>query len=166
MISGRSERVWNDINNWADRPKYIISELDTYTKVEEREEDWEIYNQTNCTYVRLDKIPGPDNWQPLVDALRAGKHFYSTGEVLLESSTIEDGRAQATFIWTFPLMNAQLVYSDGENVTTVTISTAETASFGKQTVEFTFPKGMKWARVLATDIAGNSAFGMPVFLKK
>ena len=51
MISGRTERVWNDINNWSDRPRYIISELDTYTKVDESEEDWEMYPMTNCTYV-------------------------------------------------------------------------------------------------------------------
>ena len=39
--------VWNDINNWSDRPRYIISELDTYTKVDESEEDWEMYPMTN-----------------------------------------------------------------------------------------------------------------------
>lgn len=166
MISGRSERVWNDINNWADRPKYIISELDTYTKVEEREEDWELYSQTNCTYVQLEELPSPDNWQPLVDALREGRHFYSTGEVLLESGTIEDGKAKATFSWTYPLMYAQLVYSDGENVSTVDIPQNDCVPFGKADFEFSFPKGMKWARVLAVDIAGNAAFGMPVFLRK
>ena len=39
-------------------------------------------------------------------------------------------------------------------------------SYGKQTIRFDFPKGMKWARVAAVDIAGNSCFGMPVFLRK
>lgn len=166
MISGRTERVWNDINNWSDVPRYIISELDTYTKVEEREEDWEQYGQTNCTYVKLDHLPSPDNWEELIDALRAGDHFYSTGEILIEDSAIEDGNAKAVFSWTFPLAYAELVYSDGENVNSVVLSMDKTEPFGKQTVEFSFPTGMKWARVLATDIAGNSAFGMPVFLRK
>ena len=116
MISGRTDRVWNDINNWSDRPRYIISELDTYTKVDESEEDWEMYPMTNCTYVQLDELPGADNWQPLVDALRAGKHFYSTGEILLEKQDMKDGSCDATFSWTYPLAYVQLVYSDGENV--------------------------------------------------
>jgi hypothetical protein len=165
MLDGRAERVWNDINNWADRPRYIMSELDTYSKVEEREEDWELYSLTNCTYVQLDHIPSSENWEELVNALREGRHFYSTGEILLEESSIEDGRAAATFSWTFPLSYAELVYSDGENVSKKRISMTDSKPYGRQTVEFDFPKGMKWARVLATDMAGNSAFGMPVFLR-
>ncbi len=101
MFAGRIERVWNDINNWAEKPRYVMSELDTYTKVEESEEDWELYPMTNCTYVQSIRIP----------------------------------------------MN-------------------ETRPYGRETVEFAFPKGMKWVRVFATDIAWNSAFGMPVFLKQ
>ena len=166
MISGRTDRVWNDINNWSDRPRYIISELDTYTKVDESEEDWEMYPMTNCTYVQLDELPGADNWQPLVDALRAGKHFYSTGEILLEKQDMKDGSCDATFSWTYPLAYVQLVYSDGENVKTMEISTSDSVNYGKKDFHFDFPEGMKWARVLATDIAGNSAFGMPVFLRK
>lgn len=165
MISGRTERVWNDINNWSDRPKYIISELDTYSKVEESEEDWELYNQTNCTYVQLDKLPGADNWQELVDALREGRHFYSTGEILIEKSEIRDGSADAVFNWTYPLDYVQIVYSDGEHVSTMEIHQNDCVNFGSKDFHFDFPKGMKWARVLAVDIAGNSAFGMPVFLQ-
>lgn len=166
MIDGRTARVWNDINNWADRPKYIMSELDTYSKVEEREENWDPYAQVNCTYVELEKIPAYGNWEEVINALREGRHFYSTGEVLIEKSEIKDGCAEATFSWTFPLIDAEIVYSDGENVTTKTIKMSDTKPYGKKTVTFSFPKGMKWARILATDIAGNSAFGMPVFLRK
>jgi len=166
MFAGRTERVWNDINNWADRPRYVMSELDTYTKVEEREEDWELYSLTNCSYVQLDEIPSSDNWETLVNALREGRHFYSTGEVLLEESSIEDGKAAATFSWTFPLAYAECVYSDGETVRSIRIPMTDTLPYDRRTVEFTFPKGMKWARVFATDIAWNSAFGMPVFLRK
>jgi hypothetical protein len=143
-----------------------MSELDTYSKVEEREENWDPYAQVNCTYVELDKIPSYGNWESVVNALREGRHFYSTGEVLLEQCEIKDGEATATFSWTFPLMDTEIVYSDGENVTTDTIKMTDTKPYGKKTVSFAFPKGMKWARLLATDIAGNSAFGMPVFIRK
>ena len=120
---------------------------------------------TNCTYVQLDHIPSSEKYDELVDALRAGKHFYSTGEVLLENCVIEDGKATATFSWTFPMAYAECVYSDGENVHSIRIPMNETKPYGRETVEFSFPKGMKWARVFATDIAWNSAFGMPVFVK-
>ncbi|MBR2668642.1 MAG: hypothetical protein IKE36_02455 [Solobacterium sp.] len=166
MFSGRTDRVWNDLNNWYDRPIYMMSELDTYTKVEECEEDWEQYPMINCTYVELDHIPSSENWQELVDALRQGRHFYSTGEILIEESELKDGHAEATFSWTFPLIDAELVYSDGENVQSVVIPLEDTTPYGRKTISFDFPKGMKWARVLATDIAGNSAFGMPVHFKK
>lgn len=166
MFAGRIDRVWNDINNWADRPRYVMSELDTYTKVDESEEDWELYAMTNCSYVQLDKIPTSDNWETLVNALREGKHFYSTGEILIEQSAIADGKATATFSWTFPMAYAECVYSDGENVNSIRIPMNDTTPYGRKTMEFEFPKGMKWARVFATDIAWNSAFGMPVFLRK
>lgn len=165
MFEGRIDRVWNDINNWAERPRYVMSELDTYTKVEESEEDWELFPMTNCTYVQLDEIPSSSNWDVLVNALREGKHFYSTGEVLLENYVIEDEKAVVTISWTFPLAYAECVYSDGEKVESLRIPMNDTLPYGRKTVEFSIPKGMKWARVFATDIAWNSAFGMPIFLK-
>lgn len=165
MFDGRTDRVWNDLNNWYDRPIYAMSELDTYTKVEEREEDWEQYGLINCSYVRLDRLPSSDDYRELVDALRSGRHFYSTGEILIEESKITDGAAEAVLSWTFPLLDAELVYSDGENVSRAVLPQSDTAPFGRKTIRFEFPRGMKWARILATDIAGDSAFGMPVFLR-
>ena len=165
MFDGRTDRVWNDLNNWYDRPIYAMSELDTYTKVEEREEDWEQYGLINCSYVKLDRLPSSDDYRELVDALRSGRHFYSTGEILIEESKIADGAAEAVLSWTFPLLDAELVYSDGENVSRAVLSQSDTAPFGRKTIRFEFPRGMKWARILATDIAGDSAFGMPVFLR-
>lgn len=166
MFAGRIDRVWNDINNWADRPKYVMSELDTYTKVDESEEDWELYAMTNCSYVQLDKVPSSDNWDELVNALREGRHFYSTGEILIEESSIVDGKATATISWTFPMAYAECVYSDGENVNTVRIPLNDTTPYGRKTIEFNFPEGMKWARFYVTDIAWNSAYSQPVFLRK
>lgn len=165
MISGRTERVWNDINNWSDRPRYMISEIDTYSKVEEDESDWDTYAQANCTYVQLDHVPGTEDWGELVDALRAGRHFYCTGEILLHEASYGDGTADCTFSWTYPLEYVELVYSNGETVSNIRKSMTHSVGFGQEDFHFDFPKGMKWARVAAVDIAGNSCFGMPVFLK-
>ena len=50
----------------------------------------------NVNYLKLDRLPRFDEgWQPILDALRAGRFFVTTGEVLLESATIggrEGGR--------------------------------------------------------------------------
>ena len=73
--------------------------------------------------------------------------------------------AEATFNWTYPLTNVQLVYSDGKNVNTVDLPQNSCKNFSAETFQIEFPKGMKWARVLAIDIAGNSVFGMPIFLQ-
>ena len=160
MIDGRVSKVWDDLNNWSDRPRYCMGELDTYQKKSE----WDMYGDMNVTYVKLDSLPKGSDWSSLLAALQKGECFVSTGEVLIEESTITDGQAKMTISWTFPMEFAQLVYSDGSQVTTVNRPVKDQIPFRRTQISFTFPKGMKWARLSAWDTAGNGAFGQPVFL--
>ena len=81
------------MNNWAG-PKYMIAEGDTYMKYP----DDETFPQLIVNYVKLDRVPKfNDGWTPVLDALRAGDYFVTSGEVLLRSSGIEGtGRAAST----------------------------------------------------------------------
>ena len=65
--------------NWGQR-KYVLGEVDVF-KVEP---DYELYGHMNINYLKLDRLPRfDDGWQPVLDALRSGRFFVSTGEVLL-----------------------------------------------------------------------------------
>ena len=162
LIDGRVATVWDNMNNWSDFPRYCMGELDTYRK----EMRWDMYGDMNVTYVRLDKLPSGEDWTEVIEALKAGDAFVSTGEVLIEDSRIEDGKAWLTVSWTFPMEFAEVVFSDGETVSHQEIDLAGTAPFGRTSLEFQFPEGMKWARLAAWDTAGNGAFGQPVFLQR
>lgn len=161
LIDGRVADVWNDMNNWADRPRYCMGELDTYRK----ELRWDMYGDMNVTYVKVDKLPSGEDWSAVVDALKAGEAFVSTGEILIEDSLIRNGEAQLCISWTFPMEFAEVVYSDGETVHNREIDMAGSMPYGRAKLHFQFPTGMKWARLAAWDAAGNGAFGQPVFLE-
>ena len=161
LIDGRNEETWNDMNNWCDHPKYILGEVDTY----EKNLNYDPYGDFNINYVRLDRIPAPNDYSPILEALKAGKVFVSTGEVTIPHCEIRDGRAEAEIAWTFPMNFAEVVYSDGAKVDRAIVRMTETAPFGSRKLSIEFPRGMKWARFAAWDSAGNGAFHQPVFLR-
>ena len=81
----------DDMNNWAG-PKYMLAEGDTYMKYP----DDETFPQLMVNYVKLDRVPKfKDGWTPVVDALRAGDYFVTSGEVLFRNWRIEGARREA-----------------------------------------------------------------------
>ena len=71
----------DDMNNWAG-PKYMIAEGDTYMKYP----DDETFPQLMVNYVKLDRVPKfKDGWTPVVNALRVGDYFVTSGEVLVRN---------------------------------------------------------------------------------
>ena len=160
LIDGRVSSVWDDMNNKSGFPRYIMGELDTY----EKEMRWDMYGDMNVTYVKLDRIPSAEDWTPLIETLKAGEAYVTTGEILLEDCRIGDGNAAAVVSFTFPMEFAEVVYSDGIRVDSVRMDLSDTHPFESRRLQFTFPKGMKWARIAAWDVAGNGALHQPVFI--
>ena len=156
----------DDMNNWAG-PKYMIAEGDTYMKYP----DDETYPQLIVNYVKLDRVPKfNEGWTPVLDAMRAGDYFVSSGEVLLRNSGMEGSGAKRTFIaeaeWTFPPEFAELVWSDGAKVERQIISMSAMAPFSSHKFRMPFDtSGKKWVRFAVWDSAGNGAFTQPVHLK-
>ena len=102
LCEARCLSLLDDMNNWAG-PKYLIAEGDTYTKSPEDE----TYPQLDVNYVKLDRLPKfSDGWMPVLDALRAGNFFVTSGEVLLHDYSIQGTGAKRTFVadvdWTWP----------------------------------------------------------------
>jgi len=175
-LGSRVLDLLDDMSNWGD-PKYVPGEVDVF-KIEP---DHELYAHMNVNYLRLDEIPTfDDGWQPVLDALRQGKFFVSTGEVLIPEFTVlghrsgetarlpEDGSAtiRINLEWTFPLEHAVVISGDGESTTRREIDLSSTSAFGNQTLTFDEDlSGQRWVRIEVWDIATNGAFTQPVWLE-
>jgi hypothetical protein len=168
--------LMDDMNNWGLK-KHVIAEADLFSV----EPQNEMYAHLNVNYLQLNPLPAFEaGWQPVLDALKNGKFFSSTGEVLLPSFTVNrkgsgetvqlDGSGKAKIAlsvnWTFPLNFAEIISGDGKKVYRKTINLNYTKAFGKQ--KFIFPiilKNRKWVRVEVWDVAVNGAFTQTVWIK-
>jgi hypothetical protein len=175
-LSKRVLNLMDDMANWGLK-KHIISEADIFTITEQNE----MYAHLNVNYLQLDKVPDyADGWQPVLDVMRKGKFFVSTGEVLIPTFNINRKGAGETLKldnsgkvvvnmqldWTFPLSFVEMVSGDGVKVFRDRINLNTTEAFGKKT--FSWPvnlKGRKWVRVEAWDIATNGAFTQMIWLE-
>lgn len=166
LCESRCLGLLDDMNNWAG-PKFMLAEGDTYMKYP----DDETYPQLAINYVKLDRVPAfKDGWMPLLETLRAGNYFVSTGEVLFRNWAITGSgvnRAyEADVEWTYPLDFIELVWGDGKTTKSQVIRTADSAAFGHSHFKIPFdPAGKKWVRFAAWDSAGNGAFTQPTHLQ-
>lgn len=161
----------DDMNNWiADTsltPKYLLSITETYAKAPGDD----IYANGPVTYLRLDSLPQPGDYTPIIQALRSGNYFVTSGEVLIPSYSIESAGNElvlrADVAWTFPLEFIEVVAGDGRQTRTWTASTTDEPAFGRSTFRVPFDAtGQAWVRFAAWDIAGNGAMTMPVRLSR
>ncbi len=154
----------DEMSNWAPKPKFMIAEGDTYMK---RPGD-ETYPYLAVNYLKLDKVPSfHDGWSSVVEGMRAGNFFGTTGEILFHNWGIEGSGAKSVYTasieYTFPLEFAELVWSDGVTVNRQIISLTDTAPFGTKTFKIPFDaNGKKWIRFDVWDAAGNGAWLQPV----
>ncbi|NII83836.1 MULTISPECIES: hypothetical protein [unclassified Pedobacter] len=175
-LSKRVLNLMDDMANWGLK-KHIISEADIFTITEQNE----MYAHLNVNYLQLDKVPNyADGWQPVLDVMRKGKFFVSTGEVLIPSfnvngkgagETLKVGNSGKAKInvqlnWTFPLSFVEIVSGDGAKVYRNRINLNATQAFGKKNFSWSVNlKGRHWVRVEAWDIATNGAFTQMVWLE-
>ncbi|MET0571565.1 MAG: hypothetical protein ABWZ79_09070, partial [Pedobacter agri] len=175
-LSKRVLNLMDDMANWGFK-KHVISEADIFTITHQNE----MYAHLNVNYLQLDQLPDYKNgWQPVLDAIRNGKFFVSTGEVLIPSFSIngkgagetlklnaEKATVKMELNWTFPLSFVEIVSGDGKQVYREHINLNHTQAFGKQTFSWTANLAdRKWVRVEAWDIATNGAFTQMVWLEK
>lgn len=176
ILGKRSLDVLNDMANWG-QEKYLLGEGDLFKVLPE----YELYGHMNINYLQLDDIPSfQQGWQPVLDALRGGKFFVTTGEILLPTYSVDGKESGETLKlnpdgivnialqidWTFPLNFVDIIYGDGKKVYHKKIDLTDTKAFGKK--DFSFPvnlKNQKWVRLEVWDAAVNGAFTQPVWLK-
>jgi hypothetical protein len=166
----------DDMANWGQK-KYVLGEVDVF-KIDHTHE---LYGHMNINYLKLDRAPRFEgDWTPLLDTLRAGKFFVTTGEVLLTSFSVggkpsgaslslaTDARPEVklTLQWTFPMNFAEVISGDGRKVYRDRIDLSATPAFGTKT--FTHRPdlaGRRWVRVEAWDVAANGTFSQPVWIE-
>ncbi len=159
--------VNDDMSNWAPKPKFMLAEGDTYMKVPGDD----TYPFLAINYLKLEKVPAyNESWSPIVEGIRSGNFFGTTGEILFHKWGIEGSGAKsvytATFEYTFPLDFAELVWSDGTTVDRKMISLTNTEEYGTKTLRIPFDAtGKKWVRFDVWDAAGDGAWLQPVVVK-
>lgn len=167
----------DDMSNWGN-PKYALGEVDVF-KIEP---DHELYGHMNVNYLRLKSIPRfEDGWQPVLDALRGGQFFVTTGEILIPEFTVngrssgevaaisENGTAKVNlqFAWTFPLAYAEVITGDGHEIKRHRVDLSTSTSFGNEPLKIDVDvTRQRWLRVEVWDVATNGAFTQPVWLSE
>jgi hypothetical protein len=157
----------DDMSNWAPKPKFNIAEGDTYTKAPGDE----TYAQLAVNYLKLDRVPlYNESWAPIIEGMRAGNFFGTTGEILFHNWAVQGSGAKSVYTasieYTYPLEFAELVWSDGTKVDRKIISLTDTTPFGTKTFHIPFDAtGKKWIRFAVWDSAGDGAWLQPIALK-
>jgi hypothetical protein len=174
-LGRRALDLLDDMSNWGAR-KQLLGEVDVF-KIDHTHE---LYGHMNVNYLRLDRMPRfGESWKPVLDALRAGRFFVTTGEVLIPEFTIDgqpsgdrlvprrDGPSavEATIRWTFPPAFAELVSGDGRDVHRQRIDLSDAEAFGERVLQFPADlRGRTWARLEVWDVARDGAFTQPVWI--
>jgi hypothetical protein len=148
-------------------PKYLIADCDTYQKGPADD----IYPNVPMNYLKLDRVPGPDeDWSPVLKTLRNGDFFVTTGQILIKNYAVEGSGNRRTVAaeleWTFPLEFLEVVWGDGQKVDRQILSATDLMPFGSKRFAIPFDAtGKSWVRFAAWDSAGNGAFVQPIWLK-
>jgi len=127
------------------------------------------YANGPVNYVKLDRLPTVDDTSPIINAMKRGDYFVTSGEVLISSYSVEGTGAQRTINadveWTYPLNFVEVVWGDGKTTDRQIIPTTDLPPFGKKTFKIPFTAtGKKWVRFAAWDVATNGAFVQPIRL--
>jgi hypothetical protein len=150
------------------RPKYLMPDIDTYVQGPEDN----LYSGYQAAYLKLDKVPGPDeDWSPVLRTLRDGNFFVTTGEILISKFGVEGTGTKRTVTadvsWTFPLEFVEVVWGDGRKIDRQIISATDLPAFGNKHFSIPFDAtGKAWVRFAVWDSAGNPGFVNAVWLNE
>ena len=162
-----STDTMNNLNaNSGLKPKVLLPDIDTYIQGPEDN----LYSGYQTAYLKLDKVPGPDDdWTPVLNAMASGNFFVTTGEILINNYAIDgvgDKRTiNADVSWTFPLEFVEVVWGDGKKIDRQIIAATDLPAFGSKRFSIPFETtGKAWVRFAVWDSAGDPAFVNAVYL--
>jgi hypothetical protein len=163
-LGRRALKLLDDMCQWGYKKKLVGAGDLFYLDMES-----ELYSQMNINYLKLSKLPSVDggDWSEVLDVLRRGDFFVSTGEVLLHDHTMTKTQVSVDVEWTFPLGFAEIIWGEDDQVKTHTVSLSESREFGREKMNFPIDLSRaSWVRLEIWDIARNGAFTQPTWLKE
>jgi hypothetical protein len=171
----RCLNLWDEVNNWMVGKrtplKFMEAISEARSDIGERGKPPydDTYGMSPVNYVKLDRLPAFEDQSSIINALKRGDYFVTSGEVLIPTYEVTGTGDQRTIAaeveWTFPLDFVEVVWGDGQTTDRQIISTTDLPAFGKQRFEIPFnAAGKKWVRFAAWDVATNGAFVQPISL--
>ena len=149
----------DDMSNWSVTGGYDFRRLPGEVDVFEVDRTHELWGHMNINYLRLAKRPTVEDWSSVLDVLKRGDFFTTTGEVLIHDWTVETGRASAELAWTLPLDFAVIVTGDGKGVRRQRVALSGTEEMGRRRFEWAVEdKDAKWVRLEVWDVARDGAY--------
>jgi hypothetical protein len=155
-LGDRALTLFDEMRGWGGN-KRLIGEIDVF----EIDRTHEVYAHANVNYLKLARLPPPDDARPVLAALDAGDFFTTTGEILLPRVTASPRGVVAEIHWTFPLDHARLVWQrrDGGGLEAVTFPLGRTSEHGAETMTFPLDLGTASAvRLEVWDVARDGAY--------
>ena len=167
--------LWDEANNWmvssGHSPKFALAISEARSDIGHRgKPPWDdAYGMSPVNYLKIDEVPSVDDMSTVIDALKGGEYFVTSGEVLIPNWSINGSGEDMTIVadveWTFPLEFVEVVWGDGETTDRIVVSTTDLEAFGSKRFEIPFnATGKKWVRFAAWDVATNGAMIQPVTL--
>lgn len=161
----------DEMNNWIADTDLQLKSIMAITETYAKQPGDDIYANGPVTYLQLDELPSGDDYSPIINALKNGEYFVSSGEVLIPSHEVIENGANSLYRvnleWTFPMEFIEVVYGDGESVKSEIIDATDFGPFGSQSIDIPFDaRGQAWVRFAAWDTAGNGAMTVPVRLNQ
>lgn len=165
--------LWDETNNWMandnQEPKYALAISEARSDYGDRGKPPydDPYGMAPVNYLQIDEVPKIEDMSSIINALKKGKYFVTSGEVLISqwniSEKCDSSIITAEIEWTFPLEFVEVVWGDGFKTDRKIISTTDLPPFGKKKFEIPFDaRGKEWVRLAAWDIATNGAMVQPV----
>jgi len=174
-LSPRVLDLMDDMANWGLK-KHVIAEADIFSMEPENE----TYAHLNVNYLQMDHLPNfKDGWKPILDVMKQGKFFVSTGEIMLPRFTVNGKGAGETLKLpnngkviislaincTFPLTFVEIISGDGKQVYRKRIDMTSSKAFEQKQLKIPINlKNRTWVRVEVWDAAVNGAFTQQVWL--
>jgi hypothetical protein len=153
----RGFQLMNDTAQWGYR-KSMMGACDTFAL----NSTHEIYAHMNVNYLKLPAFPSKTNWSSVVDCLRNGDFFTTTGELLIHSWNASTTGVTATVEWYFPPAFAEITWGDASGVHTAKQWLKGGREFEtNQIVIAANLSAANWVRFEVWDVARNGAFTQP-----
>ena len=167
--------LFDEMTNWyVDRPiplKHMQAISEARSDIGERGRPPydAMYANGPVNYLKIDRLPSVDDMSPIINTMKRGDYFVTSGEVLISNYAVEGTGDKRTITaeveWTFPLDFVEVVWGDGQKTDRQIIPATDLPAFGKKRFQIPFnATGKKWVRFAVWDVATNGAFVQPIRL--